>query len=270
MMYVVRRNKIYLVLLGMNGLSLTLSLILRERLDSPVSPAELRIDWQLLNAIDMLWGGLLAALIGGSTVIDYICDPLAISLLGLVLCVVIIWSLRKSNAEVASILIGLLAIAPLYHAFHIVGRSYGYAQLNPASALLWYARTSFYTVLFPMIVWLIVIPQVTQRFSVSLQRVILAGVLLVNVTLFKKLPFHSVDQKEGTWREFQKWVQCARKEDAERGSSAQLVVRLPSSLVWATLYCTRRELAISCKTEGPYIAGKEYEISVQRKVTSSS
>lgn len=270
LLYVARRSVLYLWLLGLNGLGLMLSLVVREIVRHPGSPATLRIDWELLRVFDTLWGGLLAALVGSTAVIDGIGDPLTIITVGAALSLVILWLLRKSDLERSAVVLGLLLIVPLYHGLHAVGRSYGYAQLDLPSALLWYARISLYTILFPLMVWVIVFSHYTQRVNAMVRCGLLAGVLLANVTVFKTVPFRRVELQDGRWYEFQRWIQSARRAEVEVGTRAQLLVRLPSSDVWGTLSCTRAELAILCKVEGGNNGGEGYNIPVERLAVRST
>ena len=151
---------------------------------------------------------------------------------------------------------------------HTLGRSYGYDILQLAIGLDWVSRVSFFTVLFPLMVWIILISRVAPVAPKRVQRATIAILLLANCTLLSALGSAAPVRGSGHWEAFQRWLHEARRADFPRGSGAALPVLLPSGEVWATLACTREERSIACRVEQGSHHNKVYTLPVASSARS--
>jgi hypothetical protein len=265
--YAIRRERLYLWLFGLNIASLGISLVLRKILQHPASETGFQLDWQLFKAVEMLCGAMLASLVGTWAVLVMALPVPVLYAVGLALCI-LIWSvLRRADPEVAATGMGLLAIVPLYHAMHALGRSYGYDVLQLAVSLSWTSRNSFFTVIFPLMVWIIVLSKSTQVLSRRVQAACVALLIIANFTPLRSIANTAPVQGRGHWHKFQAWLDDARKPDALQGAATVLPVELSSGEVWAKLRCAREQQSIMCHVEQGNHHHDVYTLPVEQSTT---
>jgi hypothetical protein len=210
----------------------------------PATPAELSFDWRLLKVLQVLCGGMLAPLLSLSTVVEVAEFPSVAILLLFILCLVFVGVLRRVPRDVAAVILGLLAIVPMYHGVHALSRAYGYAYLE--LSLGGESRVAFITILFPMMVWFVLLSHASNFFSRTICRQMLGCIVFINVLRFLVVARDVQMEQQSAWPEFQSWLTHARQADGVRGSTAQLPV-MTGSFEWARLSCVRKEFSIECR-----------------------